>query len=467
LPSEERVVRAINARPGRDSSREGLVASQRKASQNILLTDLRDEIILGATRRGSFRSLDMKTEQGDPRRISAEIPEAHYWLRGKKDRGGAMRSRSPALFCIISIAIAVGAGLAAPTVGRAEVNSGIDEIGLYARHEDLARGEAVYEWTMMDAAGAAESAFSEALGGTFGGLVIEHSPRFRVLVFGTDGASAAVVKQIAQEWGLGDILEFDVVERSLATLQKDAEMISHALGRVAEVGTDVRNNLVTVGVPTSDALSVDLPAYARVSIVPHPPSPAQDIYGGAAISACTSGFNIRQGGSQSGTTTAGHCGNTQAWGNFNLPFQVENFNGSNDEQWHTTGQLAAPNRIWVNAGGGFVVITSRIFKANQPIGSWVCKYGATTHDGCGTLDDKNYCATYVPNYNCTYHKLTNDALDLSSGGDSGGPVYKSQSAWGIISGYSFNIHTFCDCNLLYTPINYVESGLSVVVKTAP
>ena len=347
------------------------------------------------------------------------------------------------------------------------VASPLDEVGLYAAYEEVSRPEAAYELAAQDVVGDAEPAYAEALGATFGGLVIEHKPAFRVRVFGTEAAGADLVSGVSRDWGLLDVVEFTVVQRSLTTLQADAEKIAHALGRSAEVGTDIGDNVVTVGVLALDELTVAVPAYVRVNVVGGLPAPAVNMYGGATLSGgCTSGFNINKGGGN-GLTTAGHCGNTESWGGQNLPFQAEAYSGSNDEQWHTPGPNPVPNRIWINHNGDWITITSRTFKANQATGTWVCKYGNITGDGCGVLDDKNYCANYVPNFNCTYHKLSNDGVDLSTEGDSGGPVYKNQSAWGIISGSSYNIHTLCYCNLLYTPINYVESGLGAVVKTAP
>ena len=55
---------------------------------------------------------------------------------------------------------------------------------------------------------------------------------------------------------------------------------------------------------------------------------------------------------------------------------------------------------------------------------------------------------------------TNGA-DLVNQGDSGGPVYLSNSAYGLVEAE----WQLCACHLIYTAVNYVESGLGVRVLT--
>lgn len=171
------------------------------------------------------------------------------------------------------------------------------------------------------------------------------------------------------------------------------------------------------------------------------------------------------GATAKGIVTAGHCGNAATFSGTNLPFQAENFTGSHDEQWHTVPGLTALNRV-KTAGIGYATITSWTSHGLQAIGSWVCKTGNTTGFDCGYLDSRGACATWVPNFNCTFHRVHNDTSDLASPGDSGGPVYFAASdAWGIISGETWNIHEGCTCTLIYTAIDYVQNGLLVTVLT--
>ncbi len=49
---------------------------------------------------------------------------------------------------------------------------------------------------------------------------------------------------------------------------------------------------------------------------------------------------------------------------------------------------------------------------------------------------------------------------MADGGDSGGPVFNGNSAYGIVSGTSYT-STYAD--LIFIAANYVQSGLSVQV----
>lgn len=61
--------------------------------------------------------------------------------------------------------------------------------------------------------------------------------------------------------------------------------------------------------------------------------------------------------------------------------------------------------------------------------------------------------------------FSHNGEDLSTPGDSGGPVFINGKAWGITSGATWNISMFCECNNVYMPINYAESGLDVTILT--
>ena len=69
------------------------------------------------------------------------------------------------------------------------------------------------------------------------------------------------------------------------------------------------------------------------------------------------------------------------------------------------------------------------------VGGVVCHYGRTTGFGCGEIASK----TFNPNgfdshsYNSTFIRVTSDTVDH---GDSGGPYFEAQYAYGIIKGFT-------------------------------
>lgn len=72
--------------------------------------------------------------------------------------------------------------------------------------------------------------------------------------------------------------------------------------------------------------------------------------------------------------------------------------------------------------------------------------------------------SYIPNAAATTIQASNPGTDLSSGGDSGGPVFYNSSAYGVITG-SAGFVVLDD--VLFIASNYVESGLGVTILTAP
>lgn len=101
-------------------------------------------------------------------------------------------------------------------------------------------------------------------------------------------------------------------------------------------------------------------------------------------------------------------------------------------------------------------------RSNQALGASVCHYGISTGYTCGFIISKKYAPSYVNNPNPTFIRVHNyDNVDLSQGGDSGGPWYSGQAAWGIHSGHPGSD----DYDALYMAINYISS-LGVSVRTA-
>ena len=109
---------------------------------------------------------------------------------------------------------------------------------------------------------------------------------------------------------------------------------------------------------------------------------------------------------------------------------------------------------------------------NQPLGSLYCRYGPYTSPSyaCGDLISKTHLGG-MPNPLATTMVPHRDGVDLSSPGDSGGPVYTASSALGIAhSCLSDDVQCDdpnLDDDLTYVAFDYIESGLGVSILTAP
>ncbi|WP_146752363.1 MULTISPECIES: S1 family peptidase [unclassified Actinomyces] len=146
---------------------------------------------------------------------------------------------------------------------------------------------------------------------------------------------------------------------------------------------------------------------------------------------CTAAFPAKSGG-HSGLLTAGHCQNdlTVDQGNrlYSATKEKRHLNG--DMQWHRAREA-------VNGRFRYQWGTYRAVKAHPvlKVGTKVCRFGATTGNGtgCTTVVYVSACITYSDEGE--YCKLAmTDSHTGSKDGDSGGPWFYGNSAYGIHSG---------------------------------
>ena len=185
-----------------------------------------------------------------------------------------------------------------------------------------------------------------------------------------------------------------------------------------------------------------------------------NLFGGQSIDNCTTGYSVKQNVTAvPGITDANHCSNDGHWNGYTLPFKLGREGSGHDEQWFgtTTGVIAQP---WVYDGGGNRHILSKTPRSSQTTGTYVCKYGKTTGLTCGTIVNNNLC---WPDNGCGFVQVTAD-IDLSQGGDSGGPVFRNNAAYGLVKG-EWCFLWLCN-DMVYTPEDTVERGLGVTIMLA-
>jgi hypothetical protein len=205
-----------------------------------------------------------------------------------------------------------------------------------------------------------------------------------------------------------------------------------------------------------------LPNNVNVVAVKALAKPAVDIYGGLALSTCTSGFACKKSDGTKGITTAAHCDNSQWYTIFPLSFQQENLGTYYDIQWHTTPLLTVKNKIRVSSSGTTRDVTGTKSRSEQAIGEWVEKYGKTTGYTAGYIASKTVFLSYIPNCQLTFIRVDNTAgySPLVSGGDSGGPWFRGNTAYGTTCAYDDTGDGY------YMAIDYV-TGIGVTIMTSP
>jgi len=298
--------------------------------------------------------------------------------------------------------------------------------------------------------------------GRFGGLVIQNRPAYRVVVLLTAGGLADLDRY--PSFGqLRDLVEVRHVARTydqLKAAQIDAMRLKSVEfnSDIDVLANEVKLYVDGVGAPVAEKARI-LRAEAASSAKPLPswvvvqqgPSVrrALDVFGGLALSSCTSGFSVTGPGGSGGVTTAAHCPNSLSYAGHGLEFKGEHFAEAFDIQWHSKPSTNFPAKIY-RGQGVYGAISGKKARWNQPIGATVCKRGKTTDRTCGTIESKDF-EMPPPNSGATFITATFTV----GGGDSGGPVFVGEEAWGTVVAQRGLGETGPG---VYMAANYIESS---------
>lgn len=355
-----------------------------------------------------------------------------------------------------------------------EKDSSLDDAEIYAKHMGVSIDEALHRFHIQDVAGELDAELSVNEEKTFAGLWIEQSPEFRIVVQFTQDANQKIKPYITKE--LGDILTVQTAKVSLADLQNNQiELISSLadLEIPAETEINIIENNIKLFIAEADKMRFDNASrngllqfsdYIEILTVPEMGKVEANIYGGLPLSACNTSFAVQNSQGLRGVTTAAHCANSLSYNGTTLTFQSEIKTGSYDVQWHTPPPYTVTNLIRISTTGTTRNITSTQPRSSQVVGGYVCKYGVTTGYTCGYISSKNFSSSGVPNSAATFIRVNNTGSwnDLSSSGDSGGPWFLTNTAYGVHHGSPSD-----DPNdAIYMAVNYI-SGLGVSVLTNP
>lgn len=150
-----------------------------------------------------------------------------------------------------------------------------------------------------------------------------------------------------------------------------------------------------------------------------------------------------------------------------LVWRAERLGGAYDAEWRTSSSDSFPNTIQYGSG-----IPMNITAVYDPAGlvvgsSKVCKQGFSTGYTCGTFWER-YNMFWFGSYGVHY-LVGNDACQcpMAVGGDSGGPVFASATAIGLVSGVFTDPNSIRYNEMSFTSITSAASALGVTIKTAP
>lgn len=235
------------------------------------------------------------------------------------------------------------------------------------------------------------------------------------------------------------ILIADQVVDAATWFDVDAQQITTV---VTTVGS--RNATVTELAAVADRELAALERLARVSVsVTRSPVPvlggddANDEHiGGENLNpGCTSGFVFRTASGLRGIATAGHCDNALTDDGVALAFQAQHEGNNGDFQWHT-GPRPRPNSFYAGNADANEVNRRNVTAVGAPVvGQTLCKNGRTNKRQCQEVRKVNVCKGGLCN-------LIQMGARLAAAGDSGGPVYWGNTAYGLHQGWMWDIWPF-------------------------
>jgi streptogrisin C len=343
----------------------------------------------------------------------------------------------------------------------------LQDAAAYAAENDVTRDEAVRRLALQAEIGRLDSTLTDQEPG-FAGLWIEHKPQFRVVVRFQDRSAEARLRTRIAGTALAKIaIETRPAAASLAQLETRriaAMKRIERLGIPVDTDINIQENRVEIQSDRAQTLRnaiaaerAPLPERVEIISVPRLAKPSVIRGGDGDPGFCTGGFTVRHNYSgQVGISTAAHCDNYFQIQGIALPFAAEAFYDSADVQWHTTCPYAEVTNEF-NSGLGYRACVGTRGRADQTVGSYVCKWGTRTGRTCGYIQSRHAEPSYVPNSDDTFVRVNGYGAILSAPGDSGGPWFLENIAYGINSG------AYSDGDAIYMPINYIERlGVSVL-----
>jgi len=303
----------------------------------------------------------------------------------------------------------------------------------------------------------------------FGGMYVDYV-RARLVIPWVGDRDA--LEDLSLEAGI-EVEDAEYSEAALIATQNAIDEDLASAGILADTWTDVISGRVIVevveaDVPLARALArgrsaADLLASqesVEVREVQQLAQEARSIYAGLATTSCTSGFSLRRttDGARRGTT-AGHCGNTQTFASATSAFGSQWFSGSRDLQTHIFSSSHTVTAQLFD-GSGLRWIRGYESRAATTIGEAVCKFGKTTGNDCASVTSKTHNPSYVPDANSTFIRVNKTGTDpFIDGGDSGGPWYYVEDAYGWTSGMA-NDRSYA----IYMSVSYIPSPYVLILQ---
>lgn len=288
-----------------------------------------------------------------------------------------------------------------------------------------------------------------AAGPCFAGAWIDNGPELKLVVRLTEDADPSAVAALAAGAPAPVEIRTDA-SRSLAQLRAAHDAMAPTLvdelpGAASDV--DVRTGALVLLVTNQQrqrawAVATELGEVEDVPVRVESTEQgySQQVGGGVGVSpTCTTGFSVvRLSDGDRGFLTAGHCPDDLEYpGPIPSSHQAELLDGSHDAQWNTVDTPTEGYGSFL-ADGAWRELGSPVHRLQQAVGSYVCHQGALTGYSCGEIQSMSFrpptaeCPG-VPMCDAVWMRVEGPRLRCAPG-DSGGPVFADDDAYGIHQG---------------------------------
>lgn len=371
----------------------------------------------------------------------------------------------------IAAGLLVSSWLLAPTAALAQANpEWIESARHYAREAGISEADAIRRLRLQSAISDLQARLETEEAETFAGIYIEESlASYGFVALFTDDPQGRLARHNTdpQLAGLGRPVQAARSRQWLRDEKRRLSVLFAAAGVPNEAGVDLRAQGIVVSVldlararTLLQAANIQIPEFVRLRQVPNFIQPETAVYGGnkawypTAPGYCTFGFAVRDYSGNRGISTAGHCSDDLRLGGHTGAsvglLQQQNDAGIYDVQWHRNSTDTYTNVIRYSTTS--VTINGATGVTAQSQTAQVCKMGNATGITCGRITLFDYGTRDMV-------EVSSPGVNLSEGGDSGGPWYMTDRAYGIH-------HGGIGDNAYYMPIDRL-SGISVVTQTTP
>ena len=371
----------------------------------------------------------------------------------------------------MALALALGAPAQAAPAGPVQTRDEAftqDAAG-YARRFSIAPAEAVVRLRALQASAAFTDRIRQSVGQRLVGISIEHQPVLRIVVLLT-GSEPVAETSIAVEG-----MELPVVYRTGATASGD-DVIRAMLQRGTELaallpnargmGLDPRSGELVILLRAADAARADLAAIRAAAValtgvkVRFERADRADnlsLAGGARIEgvhpvdgrryACTTGFTVTD-GTRTGIATAAHCPDEVEYRDPDgsttpLPF-VGQWGARTQDVQVNLGPADQPLFYADRRSGALRRLAGARSRLSTRAGEWLCHYGESSGYSCAEVELIHFAPPgQLCGGGCAPTWVSVRTNDCRSG-DSGGPVFSGDVAFGITKGGSGGRNSRCN-----------------------